>query len=116
MQLREFADLTIGIERHAWGSVRRHIPLQIAMESWRDIKAIERWWASPSQCNVKRPYSAEMVAKLRDVYPECEHGNLYAKKLRNIFAQHHAKRTASYTFSPTDGIALQRMIEAGFGS
>lgn len=67
------------------------------------------------QRGITRPYTAETVIQLRDVFPESFSGNQQALKLRDILDKHHKANTASYTFSPTDNVTLQRMIEAGFG-
>ncbi|WWC89984.1 isocitrate lyase [Kwoniella dendrophila CBS 6074] len=49
---------------------------------WLSPTSIEEWWSTTSQKGVKRPYSADTVASLRDVFPESHHSNAMATKLR----------------------------------
>lgn len=85
------------------------------MDLWRDEKAIETWWASNGQRQVKRPYPASTVIPLRDIFPENTTSNWLSTKLRHVFAKHASAGTSCFTYGVPDGVGLQKMSEAGFG-
>ncbi|WWC61067.1 isocitrate lyase [Kwoniella dejecticola CBS 10117] len=83
-------------------------------DNWLSGSAIEGWWSSPSQRDIKRPYSADTVASLRDVFPENHHSNAMALKLRDIFARVQRDKSVNLTTSVIDPVTAQVMAEAGF--
>jgi isocitrate lyase len=87
----------------------------MTIDSWRSPEAIKAWWASPSQSALRRPYTAEEVAALRDVFPEASHSNELALKLRGIFEKHRQNKTINIAMSVLDAVSLQMMAEEGFG-
>jgi isocitrate lyase len=87
----------------------------MTIDSWRSPEAIKAWWATPSQSALRRPYTAEEVAALRDVFPEASHSNELALKLRGIFEKHRQNKTINIAMSVLDAVSLQMMAEEGFG-
>ncbi|WVW83024.1 isocitrate lyase [Kwoniella bestiolae CBS 10118] len=86
----------------------------MSTEDWLNPSSIEEWWSSPSQQGIKRPYSADTVASLRDVFPENHHSNAMALKLRGIFERVQKDRSVNLTTSVIDPVTAQVMAEAGF--
>ncbi|GFZ45572.1 hypothetical protein JCM24511_03300 [Saitozyma sp. JCM 24511] len=86
----------------------------MTIDSWRSPEAIKAWWASPSQSALRRPYTAEEVAALRDVFPEASQSNELALKLRGIFEKHRQNKTINIAMSVLDAVSLQMMAEEGF--
>ncbi|WVQ80160.1 isocitrate lyase [Cryptococcus sp. DSM 104549] len=84
------------------------------MTDWLDASAIKAWWATPSQAGIKRPYSADTIASLRDVFPENQHSNAMGLKLRGIFERVQRSKEVNITTSVIDPVSLQMMAEAGF--
>ncbi|WRT67186.1 isocitrate lyase [Kwoniella shivajii] len=83
-------------------------------EDWLSPDAIERWWSSSTQNSIKRPYSADTIASLRDVFPENHHSNAMAIKLRSIFGRVQKDKSVNLTTSVIDPVTAQVMAEAGF--
>ncbi|WVQ98772.1 isocitrate lyase [Kwoniella sp. CBS 9459] len=81
---------------------------------WLNPSAIEEWWATPSQRGIKRPYSADTVASLRDVFPENHHSNQMALKLRAVFDKSQKDKTPNIAMNAVDAVAAELMTEAGF--
>nr|XP_019013581.1 isocitrate lyase [Kwoniella pini CBS 10737]OCF52362.1 isocitrate lyase [Kwoniella pini CBS 10737] len=86
----------------------------MASEYWLAPSSIEQWWSSPSQKDIKRPYSTDTVASLRDVFPENHHSNAMALKLRNIFEKVQNDKLVNLTTSVIDPVTAQVMAEVGF--
>ncbi|OCF71814.1 isocitrate lyase [Kwoniella mangroviensis CBS 8886] len=83
-------------------------------DSWLSPTSIEEWWSTPSQSGIKRPYSADTVASLRDVFPENHHSNAMALKLRSIFGRVQKDKSVNLTTSVIDPVTAQIMAEVGF--
>ncbi|TYJ54480.1 isocitrate lyase [Cryptococcus floricola] len=82
--------------------------------NWLDSAAIQTWWDTPSQAAIHRPYSADTVASLRDVFPPVQCSNAMPRKLRGIFEEVQKNKEVSLSSSANDLVGLGLMADAGF--
>ncbi|WVQ77840.1 isocitrate lyase [Cryptococcus sp. DSM 104548] len=82
--------------------------------TWLDPDAIQAWWATPSQSTIHRPYSANTVASLRDVFPPVQCSNAMPLKLRAILEKAQKSKQVSLSSSVNDLVGLGLMADAGF--
>ena len=82
-------------------------------DEWLSAKAIDCWWASPTQKGIRRPYGPKSVVALRDPFPENIAANAMALRLRAVLEKHHRARTINLTTSPLEMSSQQMMAEAG---
>ncbi|KAI3639668.1 hypothetical protein MIR68_002362 [Amoeboaphelidium protococcarum] len=75
------------------------------------VSQIKKWWESDRFKGIKRPYTAEQVAKLRGTFKQEYASNTQAKKLWSLLKQHHANKTASHTFGALDPIQVAQMAK-----
>ncbi|KAJ6630340.1 isocitrate lyase [Mycena sp. CBHHK59/15] len=87
---------------------------QAFLDAWGSSAAIQAWWDTPEQAFFHRPYSAELVASLRDPVPGSLASSAQGRKLRQIFAQHQHAKTASVTIGALDVITSHVMADLGY--
>lgn len=80
---------------------------------WRSPEAIQKWWSTPSQREIKRDYPPSTVVALRDGLFEAH--NRPAIKLRDIFARHQQCKSVHLVPSVIEPVSLQMISEVGFG-
>lgn len=66
--------------------------------AWNSPAAIAEWWKTDRQASFARPYSAELVARLRQPIKMEVASNVIAMKLRDLLLKRQATKTASLTF------------------
>ncbi|RSH88597.1 isocitrate lyase 1 [Saitozyma podzolica] len=79
---------------------------------WRSPEAIQKWWYTPSQRDIKRDYPPSTVIALRDGLFEAH--NRPANKLRGIFARHQQCKSVHLVPSVIEPVSLQMISEVGF--
>ncbi|KAI5481344.1 isocitrate lyase [Pseudohyphozyma bogoriensis] len=82
-------------------------------DKWEDPAAIQAWFDEPHQKTFKRPYNAELIARLRDPAGTSSTGNAQAIKLRALFAKHQKTGGSSLALGATDPITAHLMAESG---
>ena len=89
----------------------------MALAGWNSPEAIEAWWAGPTQKDIglKRPYTAETVAKLREPFPESLPSNQMSLKLKGLFKRLLETKGVSLAAAPVDGVSQHMLSEAGLG-
>ncbi|KAJ7647856.1 isocitrate lyase [Roridomyces roridus] len=87
---------------------------QAFVEEWSSPQAIQAWWDTPEQSFFHRPYSAELVASLRDPLPSHLASSVQGRKLRKVFEKHHQNKTASVTIGALDVITSHIMADLGY--
>ncbi|GAA6062564.1 hypothetical protein JCM10212_004877 [Sporobolomyces blumeae] len=86
-----------------------------AAEEEADFRAlvsdVERWFASPRFANVKRPYSAELVATKRGTQPvsTTHASNVSAKKLWALLERASERRSPLHTMGAIDPVQMTQM-------
>ncbi|KAF5660885.1 isocitrate lyase [Fusarium heterosporum] len=75
-----------------------------------EVQQIQAWWQTDRQKGIKRPYSAESIAALRNIgfkiqYPSSVQG----LKLWHMLKDHHANGTYELTFGTTDPLVAKDM-------
>ncbi|KAF5234550.1 hypothetical protein FAUST_7530 [Fusarium austroamericanum] len=75
-----------------------------------EVNEIEAWWQTDRQKGIKRPYSAESIAALRNIgfktqYPSSVQG----LKLWHMLKDHNANGTYELTFGTTDPLVAKEM-------
>ncbi|KAF5626801.1 isocitrate lyase [Fusarium tjaetaba] len=75
-----------------------------------EVRQIETWWQTDRQKHIKRPYSAESIAALRNIgfkieYPSSTQG----LKLWHMLKEHNANDTYDLTFGTTDPLVAREM-------
>lgn len=77
-----------------------------------EVAAIEKQWSSPRQSHLKRPYSAQTIAALRNSVPlPSALSSTQALKLWNQLHEHRANKTCELTFGTTDPAAVSQMAK-----
>ncbi|KXJ88954.1 isocitrate lyase [Microdochium bolleyi] len=76
-----------------------------------EVQQIQAWWQTDRQKDIKRPYSAESIAALRNigtktVYPSSAQG----LKLWHMLQEHNAKGTYELTYGTTDPLIAKELI------
>ncbi|KAI8822402.1 isocitrate lyase [Fimicolochytrium jonesii] len=74
-----------------------------------EVKSIKAWWENERFRLVKRPYSAEDVAKKRGTLPISYPSGDQAKKLWKLLQNHKANKTASFTYGALDPVQVAQM-------
>ncbi|KAJ6606036.1 isocitrate lyase [Mycena vulgaris] len=87
---------------------------QAFVDAWNSPEAIQAWWDTPEQAIFHRPYSAELVASLRDPLPASLASSIQGRKLRQVFAKHQQAKTASVTIGALDVITSHIMADLGY--
>ncbi|KAI9742369.1 MAG: hypothetical protein M1818_003902 [Claussenomyces sp. TS43310] len=75
------------------------------------VAEIEKWWESPRQAHIKRPYSAAQIATLRPTLSQTYASSTMALKLWAQLNEHRKNKTAEMTFGVTDPIAASQMAK-----
>uniref|UniRef100_A0A8H7N4Y7 Isocitrate lyase n=1 Tax=Bionectria ochroleuca TaxID=29856 RepID=A0A8H7N4Y7_BIOOC len=75
------------------------------------VAAIEKEWQNPRQAHLKRPYSAESIAALRNTIPITYPSSFQGDKLWNILKTHLANGTCEKTFGTTEPTVVSQMVK-----
>ncbi|WOO78292.1 Isocitrate lyase 1 [Vanrija pseudolonga] len=78
----------------------------------RNPATIEAFFASPTQRHIRRPYTAQQVAELRDVLPPTQ-SNAMPLRLREILEAHKQQRTGATVVGVADAVTLDGVTKAG---
>lgn len=78
----------------------------------RNPATIEAFFASPTQRHIKRPYTAQQVAELRDVLPPTQ-SNAMPLRLREILEANKQQRTGATVVGVADAVTLDGVTKAG---
>ncbi|KAI0171222.1 isocitrate lyase [Pestalotiopsis sp. NC0098] len=79
-----------------------------------EVEDIEKWWQTDRQKHIKRPYSAESIAALRNIGFKIEYpSSVQGRKLWRLLKEHNAKGTYDLTFGTTDPLIAKEMPKAG---
>jgi hypothetical protein len=90
-------------------------PTPDQQSAWTDPDAIRAWWATRSQSNFHRPWSAEQVASLRGPFVEYWPASEQGRKLRALFDKHQKDKTASVSIGAPDVVTAHLMADTGYG-
>ncbi|SCU82617.1 LANO_0B06964g1_1 [Lachancea nothofagi CBS 11611] len=77
----------------------------------RHTREIEDWWSQPRWNNTKRIYSAREIAARRGSLPPEKNNvsSVMARKLYQLLAVHHERKTVSKTFGALDPVHVTQM-------
>ncbi|KAK9770917.1 hypothetical protein SCAR479_12376 [Seiridium cardinale] len=79
-----------------------------------EVKEIQEWWQTDRQKHIKRPYTAESIAALRNIGFKTEYpSSVQGRKLWRILNEHNAKGTYDLTFGVTDPMIAKELPKAG---
>ncbi|KAK6219455.1 hypothetical protein LQW54_002187 [Pestalotiopsis sp. IQ-011] len=79
-----------------------------------EVEEIQKWWQTDRQKHIKRPYSAESIAALRNIGFKIEYpSSVQGRKLWRLLQEHNAKGTYDLTFGTTDPLIAKEMPKAG---
>ncbi|KAI0485349.1 isocitrate lyase [Xylariaceae sp. FL0804] len=76
-----------------------------------EVGAVEKEWADPARSHLKRPYSAESIAALRNTIPLSYASSVQADKLWNILNTHLKNGTCEKTFGTTEPTVASQMAK-----
>lgn len=76
-----------------------------------EIDIINKWFHSPRFSHIRRPYSAEDVARLRSPLPQTYASHWYAKKLFKMFQESQKQRKYLETFGALDPVQVIQMAK-----
>ncbi|KAI5480289.1 isocitrate lyase [Pseudohyphozyma bogoriensis] len=82
--------------------------------TWQSPEAIAAWWKTPSQDHFHRPYSAELVASLRQPLNEGVPGNAPAMKFRKMLQDNIKNKATTFTIGAYDVQSAIMMGDVGF--
>ncbi|KAH8651414.1 isocitrate lyase, partial [Xylariales sp. PMI_506] len=78
-----------------------------------EVKEIKEWWQSDRQKHIKRPYTAESIAALRNLGFKIEYpSSVQARKLWRILNEHNANGTYELTFGTTEPMIAKEMAKS----
>ncbi|KAF9769459.1 hypothetical protein IL306_013123 [Fusarium sp. DS 682] len=78
-----------------------------------EVRQIEAWWQTDRQKDIKRPYSAESIAALRNIGFKIEYpSSVQGRKLWHMLKEHNANGTYELTFGTTDPLVAKEMVHS----
>ncbi|TPX64458.1 isocitrate lyase [Spizellomyces sp. 'palustris'] len=77
----------------------------------QEVKDIKSWWQSDRFRLIRRPYTAEDVAKKRGTVKQQFASDIQAKKLWKLLQEHKANKTASFTYGALDPVQVAQMAK-----
>ncbi|CAB91173.1 Mitochondrial 2-methylisocitrate lyase [Schizosaccharomyces pombe] len=83
------------------------------LEYEKEVEEIEKWWATPKQSQIKRPYTASTVAVLSEVTKAYYPSSQQALKLYDLLREHRNKGTATLTYGVVDPVLASQASKAG---
>lgn len=73
------------------------------------VLEVEKWWKTPRQAHIKRPYSAARIASLRGTLKKHYASSDMALKLWGILKEHAKIGTSELTFGATDPLVASQI-------
>jgi len=81
------------------------------MAFWREVEECDRWLRSDRFSHIKRPYTAQEVAKLRGTLKQQYAAGVMAKKAWALFTALREKKGFSATFGALDTVQVTQMAK-----